>query len=151
MKGIVYHSFNTVNGKAYVGQTWDTIENRWSQHCRKDGGMLFQRAIQKYGPDNFELTILFSSDSQDELDFAEDAFINELETMHPKGYNLRHGGSHGRHSAESKKKMSESHKGKHSSIKTEFKKGMIPWNKGIAFSDEVKEKMRAAKLGMAIS
>lgn len=34
------------------------------------------------------------------------------------------------HSEESKKKMSEAHKGLHSSPKTEFKKGQVPWNKG---------------------
>jgi hypothetical protein len=33
-------------------------------------------------------------------------------------------------SIEMKKKSSQSHSGQHSSVKTEFKKGLIPWNKG---------------------
>ena len=34
------------------------------------------------------------------------------------------------HSEESKKRMSDLKKGKHLSSKTEFKKGLIPWNNG---------------------
>lgn len=39
-------------------------------------------------------------------------------------------------SEESKKKMSESHKGKPSSSNTKFKKGHVPWCKGKKFTDE---------------
>ena len=46
------------------------------------------------------------------------------------------------HTEESKRKMSLAHKGKHSSPKTEFKKGMIPWNKGKSPSKESIEKRR---------
>jgi len=46
------------------------------------------------------------------------------------------------HSEESRKKMSLVHKGKHSSPKTEFKKGMAPWNKGKSPSKESIEKRR---------
>ncbi len=28
MTAIIYHAFDTTNGKAYVGQTWDTLEQR---------------------------------------------------------------------------------------------------------------------------
>lgn len=37
-----------------------------------------------------------------------------------------------KHSKEMKKKLSEIKKGKHISPSTEFKKGIVPWNKGIA-------------------
>lgn len=40
-----------------------------------------------------------------------------------------------RHSEETKKKLSETKKGKHYSPETEFKKGMIPWDKGIKRED----------------
>ena len=46
------------------------------------------------------------------------------------------------HSEESKKKMSLAHKGRRHSMKTEFKKGMIPWNKGKSPSKESIEKRK---------
>src|SRR3989344_5724828 len=58
-----------------------------------------------------------------------------------KGNNFWLGRSH---SEESKKLMSESHKGKHLSPKTEFKKGLIPWNKGKSPSKESIEKSKKA-------
>lgn len=45
-------------------------------------------------------------------------------------------------SEEHKRKMIISKKGKHSSQKTEFKKGHIPWNKGVKWSKEHKEKLK---------
>jgi len=45
------------------------------------------------------------------------------------------------HLEESKKNMSLGHKGKHHSPKTEFKKGMIAWNKGKELSYEHKKKL----------
>lgn len=53
------------------------------------------------------------------------------------------GGKH--HTKKSKQKMSRNRKGKRCSIKTEFKKGMIPWNKGkkglLKHSKETREKI----------
>lgn len=62
---------------------------------------------------------------------------------------------------EQKKKIGEANKkslmGKHSSLKTEFKKGMTPWNKGRAGSyntkphtQETKEKIRLGNLGKKV-
>jgi len=48
---------------------------------------------------------------------------------------------------ELRKRASESHKGQHSSPKTEFKKGLVPWIKGKHFSEESKMKMSLAHKG----
>jgi group I intron endonuclease len=147
MPGIVYHLFCTDNGKAYVGQTWNDFDKRMIGH-RTHKKMLVGRAIRKHGEQTFVETVLVSGlQTQAELDVAEDAFIVEFGTLHPNGYNLKRGGAHGKHSAESRQKNSEAHKGLHSSPATEWKRGMTPWNKGKAWSPEVKEKMRQAKLG----
>lgn len=149
MEGTVYHLFNTANGKAYVGQTWDSLDERWRQHCRADGDMLVQRAIRKHGSESFDRTVLVTCGTQAELDAAEDAFMLELGTLHPGGYNLRRGGSHGRHSDESRRKMSESHRGMKLSESAKKKLRLLtPWNKGVFFSEESKEKMRQMKLGV---
>ena len=70
------------------------------------------RAIRKHCPSSFVRTVLTLCENQDDLDAAEDAFILELGALFPAGYNLKRGGSHGKHTEESRRKMSESHKGK---------------------------------------
>lgn len=54
-------------------------------------------------------------------------------------------------SEETRRKMSLSHKGKHNSSNTKFKKGSIPWSKGkkgfFKQTDEWKERMRKRMLG----
>jgi len=42
-----------------------------------------------------------------------------------------------------REKQSESHKGRHLSLKTEFKKGFIPWIKGKHHSEETRKKLNA--------
>lgn len=149
MTGIVYHIFNTVNGKAYVGQTWDSLDNRWKQHCMTNCEMIVVRAIRKYGPAAFVMTALAACKNQMELDAAEDAFIVELGTLFPDGYNLKRGGAHGKHTTESRRKMSESHKGQKPSVNSAFGKDYPRWNKGktSCFSEETLVKMKLAKLG----
>jgi group I intron endonuclease len=102
--GYVYVITNTVNGKQYVGQTWRTVTTRWTAHCnaaRTTGDarkMPIVRAIRRYGSDAFRVETLDTKVgcSQEELDAAEHAAILRLDTIAPRGYNLRLGGSHGR-------------------------------------------------------
>ena len=55
----VYVHTNKINNKKYVGQTCQKPESRWgNQGCGYKGCLLFERAIQKYGWDNFEHIIL---------------------------------------------------------------------------------------------
>jgi len=58
--------------------------------------------------------------------------------MMPKGF---------KHSDKTKLKMSISHKGKRPNQATEFKKGMIPWNKGLECFEETKRKISIANKG----
>lgn len=153
--GFIYHIFNTKNGKGYVGQTWTSLDVRWKQHCRIDGEMVVMRAIRNYGPENFVRTVLTTCENQKDLDLAEDTFIIELGTLHPDGYNLKRGGSHGKHTEESRRKMSESHMGKKPPMTSAFgqlgRLAVTEKNRGSKRSDETKEKMRRAKLGVARS
>jgi group I intron endonuclease len=55
----IYKIKNIITGQKYIGQSID-IETRWKQHC--DGKAIknsyIDRAINKYGEDNFELIII---------------------------------------------------------------------------------------------
>lgn len=110
------------SGKRYVGQTKTSLSHRW----RNGNGYLykyknkneykqpaFARAILKYGFDNFEHEVVASNLTKEEADGFEKLLIEKLDTMNPKfGYNCVSGGSNGSLSEKTKKKISESHKGK---------------------------------------
>jgi len=60
--GLVYVAFNLVNGKTYVGQTLGTLDARKSCHkseaLNNKTGMIFHKAIRKYGFDAFEWEVI---------------------------------------------------------------------------------------------
>lgn len=102
------------SGKSYVGQTVHTIEQRIKQHVRcaetnpEKGCRLINRAIAKYGIDNFIRHEVIECENS-ELDYYEIKFIAKYNTCAPFGYNLTGGGGGTYHaSAETRQKMSES-------------------------------------------
>ena len=103
------------NGKLYVGATTLSIPERAGMHInsakRGDSGCpVFFNAIRKYGTPEF--IEICSVSSAEELDAAEREWIVSLGTMVPAGYNIKEGGRNGRHSEETKRKMSRSRTGK---------------------------------------
>ena len=123
MNGIIYLAENTVNGKRYVGQTIRKFEERQAQH-KKDSERLdfkFYRAIRKYGWDNFNWAVIVEGvESVESLNSLEQYWIKELDTF-KNGYNSTTGGEGYIVSAETKKKISESMKGRHFSEETRRK------------------------------
>lgn len=110
----VYRITNKVNGKQYIGQTTMTSKERFNGHCSLKSGTTsaVKSAIQKYGRENFSFIVLSECKSKEELDAAEIFWIDYYQTSAPIGYNLAKGGNGGgKHSAESKLKMSRSRKG----------------------------------------
>ena len=109
---IIYCITNKVNGKQYVGQTVRSLEERYSEHCRKLNTVV-GKAIKKYGKENFDIEILDSSLIIDDLNDKETYWIKEKNTMIPNGYNLCYGGNNTlgyTHKIESKLKMSTTKK-----------------------------------------
>ena len=111
----VYCHTNKENGKKYIGITKQTPERRWkngngysSQH--------FARAIQKYGWNNFEHTILMSNLTKDKACYYERFYIKKYETTLPEnGYNETLGGDGGgmynkHHTQEAREKISNARK-----------------------------------------
>lgn len=112
--GIVYSVTNRQNGMKYVGQTTQSMSDRWRRH--RNGGRecrLLWNAICKYGHESFSIEVLASAYDRDELDAKEVEFIALLETRdRARGYNLASGGHGALHAPESKLKISESLRGR---------------------------------------
>jgi len=132
---IIYKITNKINNKIYIGQTVKSLKLRWKQHCNGNRHSLaLSNAIKKYGIDGFNIEIVDFAENLEELNKKEEEYINKFNSLAPNGYNLMTGGIRpkfseeskkrmGRkgsrhplygkkHSEESKKKISESHKGK---------------------------------------
>lgn len=96
----IYKLTNIVNGKVYIGQSWD-IGTRWENHKNRKGDYAISRAIQKYGWPIFKKEILIVAGSQEDLDLYETRCIEIYNSISPYGYNLRGGGSYGKHHPDS--------------------------------------------------
>lgn len=90
----VYQITNKVNNKKYIGIT-NNPKKRWENHkCNSDPTMVIAKAIQKYGKNNFEFTILLSGLSIEEASNKEVELIYKLNTRVPNGYNVAEGGQY---------------------------------------------------------
>lgn len=92
-KGVIYQLLSP-SRKVYVGQTIKTLEHRLlchKQRARKKHHPLYD-AIRKYGWENFTVRVLCECYSQEDLDLAEQFFIQYYESLVPKGYNIALGG-----------------------------------------------------------
>ena len=107
MKGSIYHIFNTINGKCYIGQTWRAVEVRWRQHCAKNRQCIkLANAIQKHGKEAFVVSVLTKDlTTQENMDRAEIYWIKYFNSV-DAGYNLKEGGGRGALSAETRSKLS---------------------------------------------
>lgn len=103
----VYMHENKLNGKKYIGQTYN-IKERWRCNGKNYfASIKFFNALKKYGWDNFNHIIIKDKLYRDEADSLEKELIEKYDTIN-NGYNLKEGGSRGDLSKDSLKKMSES-------------------------------------------
>ena len=113
---LIYRVTERNTRKQYIGQTTRSLDERWKDHldeARRPSKSLLHRAIKKYGKENFTVEELKFCNSIEELNFFERQLIIEFNTLDPAGYNLHSGGNwnRGYFSPETKKRMSESHRG----------------------------------------
>lgn len=129
------------NNKVYIGITLRNPIKRWGH---KGYGYRLQpkmyNAINKYGWDNIQHNILFSHLSKEEAERKEKELIKKYNAI-ANGYNIELGGNTGgKHSEETKAKISMANKGKPKSDIT--KKKISEANKGRKVSKEEKERLR---------
>lgn len=110
----VYLLTNTINGKIYVGQTCMELEDRMGRagYGYSNSTYLFS-AIKKYGYKNFKYELLAKCLDQSTVDYLEDYYIEQYNSRKNSiGYNLKSGGSAGKHSKETKIKIANTMKNK---------------------------------------
>lgn len=146
----IYKIFNKINGKYYIGSS-DHIYKRWNSHKSCLNRQIhenshLQFAWNKYGKCNFDLIIL--EETNDDLLNIEQKYLNEIKENSHQTYNINFIADKPPQSVESRKKQSDSMKGK--SPWNKGKSGLqIAWNKGkqgiscsthIKMSDKAKQK-----------
>jgi len=106
---IIYLLKNVANGKIYVGQSWYPLLTRMGKNgCNYSHSVYLFNAIKKYGVEKFRYEVLERCKTQEEADESEKDYIEHYDARKQGiGYNIKEGGSAGRHSEETKKKISK--------------------------------------------
>lgn len=143
---VVYKITNLVNKKVYIGQTIQSIKDRLNHHFRANKATPLYRAHLKYGRESFSIEVIDTALTIDELNEKEIYWIEFYKsTEYDIGYNLMSGGGNkGRHSEESKKKMSETHKAN----MTDERKQLISERTKEGMTEEVRKRLSEIKAGI---
>jgi group I intron endonuclease len=134
--GEIYKITCLPTNKLYIGQVFSFRRNgtkrgtmyRWIDHKSealranppKNTCVYLNRAIRKYGVDNFKVEVIHVTAFEHELSALEQWYIKTLNSLAPNGFNLTKGGEGCRASDELKKIMSER--------KNHIKKKLYVWN-----------------------
>ena len=93
-KYLIYKHTNKINGKVYIGQTYQDPEKRQQNGISAyKHNEHFLSAINKYGQDNFDHEVIVDNLSEEEMKYYEDYYIEYYDARNPeKGYNILKGG-----------------------------------------------------------
>lgn len=156
------YKITSPTGRVYIGQSWN-IEKRKqlykSLKCERQGKLYNSLTRHSWNKHTFSIIHELPFDTtQQVLDSYETLYLSQYISCGCKVLNIKDPGSRGRHSEESKKKISQSKMGHVVSIETRLLisksgKGRIPWNKGRKnpFSESTRQKMSNSKKGRALT
>ena len=93
MKGYIYLIENKINQSKYIGKTYQTVEQRWNEHCKDYKRECYQHrplynAMTKYGVENFTIQEIEYTDNCEEREKYWIKFYNS----YYNGYNATIGG-----------------------------------------------------------
>lgn len=139
----VYKTTNILNGKFYIGKRhYRKKDEKWYL----GSGIYLNRAIKKFGRENFKKEIVEWCSSSEEVNLREKFWIAKLDALNPKiAYNLAPGGEGGFLGEEACKKISKKLKGR--KMPKEFGDKISKALKGRKRSQEHIEKTRKTLTG----
>ena len=94
MNYYIYLITNKINNKKYIGQTIN-YKKRIQEHiCGRNNkqNSMIDKAIKKYGKDNFEFSKIDIAHSSSDADILERSYIQKYKSLKPNGYNILLGG-----------------------------------------------------------
>jgi len=113
MAGLIYKIENLINGKVYIGQTRQGLQQRKREHLSRlqanERQHKLYQAMRKHGVENFKFSKLASVPNESDLDAVEEEIISQYNSFN-RGYNATPGG--GSVSEETRRKLSKSFKGR---------------------------------------
>lgn len=156
MMGYCVYIHKSPSNKVYVGVTTQKPEDRWDAGRGYKNNEYFFRAITKYGWENFTHTLICVDTRDEMLQLEQELIVSYMSTNPEYGYNITTGGEHFNHSEASKLKMSEVYKeryvkenhpnfGKH--LSEETRKKISDSHKGVKASEETRRKMSECRRG----
>ena len=140
---IIYKVENKINGEIYIGQTKKDLSERIAGHILNKKSY-FSRALGKYGLESFLISVIDEAEIREILNEKEKYWIKFYNCRVPYGYNLTSGGegNDSPTSDETKKKQSESHKGKVSGMLGKHQPESAKEKLRKPRSEEFKQKLR---------
>lgn len=158
MVGYIYLTTDTTNGMQYVGQHHYNKEGELDPNYHGSGVIISR--IYKERPETLKEEYIKTCYSDSEMNDDEKYYIKLYKTLWPNGYNLSEGGDGGVRCEETRRKISNSHKGlqageknpmygKHHSEETKNKISVA--KKGKNRSEETKQKLSKKVLQFSLS
>lgn len=145
---IIYSWKNNTNGKRYIGQTKHSEQrkrNHIHEAMEKNSDYYFHRALRKYGQDSFTYEVLAElgdNPEQSFVDFMENHYIHDFNTIWPNGYNQVYAKALNEEAIE---KMKATKKKQFDAMTPEERRSkvecMVQANLGSKRSDETRRKM----------